>query len=102
MRIVMWWPFGFWIPPRYRSGSRQHVFLARGRGSVRRWCPNNHDGARAAVDDVVADGAKDEPSETAQASGANDHQTSVVGSPGKHRPRLALQHITGHTKHPVP
>src|SRR5665647_649880 len=102
MRIVMWSPFGFWIPPRYRSGSRHHVFLARGRGSVRRWRPNNHDGARAAVDDVVADGAKNQAGETAQAPGANDHQTSVVGGAGNHRPRLPLRHITGHDKRPVP
>ena len=54
------------------------------------------------MDDVVADGAKDETSETAQSSGANDHQTRVAGGAGKHRPRLPLQHITGHHKLPVP
>jgi hypothetical protein len=54
------------------------------------------------VDDVVADGAKNQAGETAQASGANDHQTSVVGGAGNHRPRLPLQDIAGHHKHPVP
>jgi hypothetical protein len=54
------------------------------------------------VDDVVADGAQDETSETAQSATANDHQTSIVGGAGKHRPCWPLKHITGRNKHPVP
>lgn len=54
------------------------------------------------MDDVVADGTKNQTGETAQASGANDHQTGVVGGADNHRPRLPLQHITGHLQHPVP
>ena len=50
----------------------------------------------------MADGAKNQAGETAQAPGANDHHTSVVGGTGNHRSRFPLQHITGHHKSPVP